>query len=100
MKKYYITSIIILLYIPIITIGAELVKPVKDFLANTFWHHWLGKSVVLIVLYAVIMGLLSFKKTEEDEKSDAKYFNMLMIIGIVGVLSVFGFFVYEYLKHV
>ncbi|MBP9718547.1 hypothetical protein KBD59_04615 [Candidatus Gracilibacteria bacterium] len=100
MKKFYITTIIALLYIPIITIGSELSAPLKNLLKGTFWHHWLGKSIVLILMYALIYGLLSFKKWPDDEKKDGAYLTAIMLVTFVGTFSVFGFFVYEYLKHI
>ena len=99
MKKYYITSIVTLLYVPIITISAELWVPLKNFLKATFWHHWLGKGVVLIGLYLIILGLLNLRKWPEDEETDAQYFNAVILVGILSALSIFGFFVYEYTKH-
>ena len=49
----FISSIVFV----VIVILAELVKPFKDILKSLFWHHWVGK-VVLTVLIFLIIGYL------------------------------------------
>lgn len=98
MKKYYFAAIIAGLYIPVITIVAELNKPLKDFIAATFWHHWLGKSVILVGIM-VILSLLPIRSKETTVKEDVGFLTLLMGITVLGGLSILGFFTYEYFTH-
>jgi len=96
MKKYFLATIITLLYIPFVTIAGELNEPFKNFFKNLFWHHWLGKGIMLIVLYTACV--LIFSKTKESEK-EAHWLLWIAGVSILGALSIFIFFVSEYLKH-
>lgn len=97
MKKFYFATIGTLLYIPIITIAGELYEPLKNFLKNTFWHHWLGKSVILVVLYILLVLIFSGMK-ENGEEKEGKYLVWIMAIAMLGAFSIFGFFVVEYMQ--
>lgn len=98
MKKYYFAALLALLYIPLITVVAELNKPLKDFIAATFWHHWLGKGVILVGLM-VIFSLIFGRTKETTTKQDEKFLMTLMVLTVIGGLSILGFFTYEYFKH-
>ena len=97
MKKYYIAAIASIVYIALITIVGELFPPVKDFLKNTFWHHWLGKSVVLVLLFALV-SFFAGKISDTDTAHDEKYLNWIFAGAALGALSIFIFFVLEYSK--
>lgn len=96
MKKYYIAAIISILYIPLVTILGELFSPLKDFFKKIFWHHWLGKGAVLLMLFLGICLALYRKK--EEKIADEKYLSFLVLFSSVGALSIFAFFVFEYFK--
>lgn len=98
MKKYYIAAIATFLFIPIITIGAELIPPLKDFLKLYFWHHWLGKGVLLIVLFMLLSLIFKFADKKEMESEHEKYLLWIFILALGGSLAIFIFFVLEYLK--
>ena len=97
MKKYALASLIALLYVPIITIGGELFKPLKDGLKNIFWHHWLGKSVVLILLYVILVGIFS-RTSSTDARQDERLVSAVTGVAVFSALAVFAFFTYEYLS--
>ena len=99
MKKYFYATFIVFLYIPAVTIGAELVKPLKDFLKATFWHHWLGKSVMLIALYIVAVLLCSRIRSDESEHAAAQALTWAFVLSLGGARSIFLFFTYEYATH-
>lgn len=40
-----------------LTIAAELNSPLKNWLAATFSHHWIGKGVIGVVVLVVVGGL-------------------------------------------
>lgn len=98
MKKFYLAAIVTLIYVPAVTIVAELVKPLKDFLAKTFWHHWLGKGVVLILLYGLCV--LIFTRLKDERTQDEKYLLWILWLAVAGALAILGFFGYEYFSHI
>lgn len=97
MKKFYLATIGTLLYIPIITIAGELYEPLKNFLKNTFWHHWLGKSVVLVALYVLLLLIFSNIK-ENGEEREGRYVSFVIGLAFIGAITIFGFFVVEYMQ--
>lgn len=79
------------LLLALLVIIAELAKPLKDFLASVFTHHWVGKAV-LVTLAFVIAGFF-YKKDEmfgiENEK--------VSWYGTLGsFVAIFLFFVLHY----
>lgn len=76
------------------TVLSEKSEPFKTLLAGIGGHHWIGKSIVSIVAFAVFY--LLFKRTSESK-------NLLMLIlavcisAIAGGLAIFAFFVSHYL---
>lgn len=102
MKKYFIAAIVSIIYIPLITIASELYAPLKDLLKNIFWHHWLGKSVVLIILFIAvtfISGAL-LPAREEDNIKDSKFLTGAFWSAALSALAILLFFMIEYMKHI
>ena len=54
-----ISSIVSIAFTTVITILAEMVKPLKDGLAAMTGHHWVTKSIIgmlLFIILAIILG--------------------------------------------
>ena len=51
-----LSAIITIIYITTITVAADLYPPLKEFLANVFSHHWIGKSITAILIFAIFTG--------------------------------------------
>lgn len=98
MKKFYLAAIISLLYIPIVTISAELVAPLKAFIKSIFWHHWFGKSVILIILFFVLSLIFSRSKNSSSA-GEEKFLSVITWVAFASVVSIFLFFTYEYTKQ-
>ncbi len=85
------------IFIALATMGADLYAPFKTFLATTFGHHWVGKGVLSIVVFAVVNYL------QKDRASSAKLDLLALAwrVAAVVVLSgaaIFGFFVWELMR--
>lgn len=48
------------LLIAVLTIGGEEWAPLKNWLKDTFTHHWLGKSALAILAFVLITALAYF----------------------------------------
>jgi len=86
------------IFIAASTVMAELFAPFKDFLKEKFSHHWVGKSVLALLIFLTVsfLGYFILKKSGIDSLP-----RILLILGLTAVFGSFlilGFFIYEYLK--
>lgn len=102
MKKYFIATIVSIIYIPLITIAGELYAPLKNLLKNIFWHHWLGKSVILIVLFVAVTLISSafLAKHEEYNNKDGEFLTWALYSSAFSALAILLFFMIEYMKNI
>ncbi len=88
-ESMYLAVIVTILFITALTIVSEIYSPLKDWLKTTFYHHWIGKSILALILFAVVsispFGL-SIKELE-------KY--MIRTIWF-SVLALFLYFIWHY----
>lgn len=80
-----------------IIIGADLVPALKNWLKETFFHHWIGKGVIAVIVFVIsFLVSLFFPPTEKRERL------MLMIsvwVLAIAVLAIAAFFAYEAFRH-
>ena len=94
--SFVISASVTVVFIVASTIYSELSKPFKDFLKETFTHHWIGKGIIAIILFAVVgllLDTLMTTKVNTDKLTVA--LKILSIVSILGFLAIAGFFVYE-----
>ncbi len=94
-----ISLIIVAIYIPVITITAEFVPALKNWLATTYGHHWVGKGIIMIMIYAVAFAALYLVFRSRRKEVSVAYIGIATGISIVSSLTITLFFVYEYLIH-
>ena len=88
-------AIVTIIFVVIITIFADLYLPLKDLLKQLFWHHWIGKgilSVLIFILGAYVKHIIS---RETFEKDLSKGLNSLTLISICSSIVLLVFFFYE-----
>lgn len=87
-------------FVVVTTIAGELFPSFKAWLAATFSHHWLGKSILAIIFFLLIWVLAYFAKKDENENevSLVRWINLLSGLVVVCALVLFGFFAFEALK--
>ncbi|MCP8307766.1 MAG: hypothetical protein H3Z52_03540 [archaeon] len=95
--SFFLATAIVILLVTGMTIGAELYKPLKDWLAITFGHHWVGKSVIAFLAFFIIaLGANSyFAKREQDI---GKWATITIVLMILSSLAILGFFTLHYYK--
>jgi len=86
-----ITTIAIL----VMTVGSELYDPLKAWLAATFGHHWIGKGVLSIVIFVVVIAL-SYPRLTKAERSMTTWSNRLFAVVVLVTVIIIGFFTYEF----
>ncbi|MCP8308839.1 MAG: hypothetical protein H3Z53_10965 [archaeon] len=94
-QSFLLATIVIIILVTSITIGAELYKPLKDWLAITFGHHWVGKGVIALISFLVVsLGFNSYFRKRES--NTFRWAIALTAIITLSVLALIGFFVLEY----
>ncbi len=86
------------IFVTSVTILAELVPSFKNWLASTFYHHWIGKGVLttgIFVTFFVFMVI--FGKGLDDERL-AGQIKLLNVTLALGTFVIFFFTVYETFK--
>lgn len=91
---FILSAVISVTAIAALTIGGELYLPLKSWLAKTFTHHWVGKSVISFVGFCVL-GFLLRIFTRQGRDSVGMLLFLLFWAGCSAALAIFGFFYYE-----
>ena len=81
-----------------LTVVGELHSPLKDFLKNAHYHHWVGKGIWAAGLFILVTAISYplFKRGARNSKATITFFNWMLILGTLILLL---FFTYEYLIH-
>lgn len=90
-----LSATITIIYITALTISAELYAPLKTFLSNSFSHHWIGKSITSIVVFAVFLVLFMVLRPKSKAPT---LLNLLSTVSILSAVVLFAFFTWETLK--
>lgn len=88
-----ISTILTIILIVIMTIYAELSKAFKEFLVSLTGHHWISKGVISLIFFMVAYFILAKYLKEKDIKKDAI---LVAIFTILGSLTIFIFYIYEF----
>lgn len=91
LKGIYYATIITIILITIMTIAAELSTGFKDFLVNIFWHHWIGKGIIALLIFFLIRFLYN-----GEDKDVYKLTKSTIAITVLGGLAIFLFYVFHF----
>lgn len=93
-SAFAIGAVIAIIFVTAAAIGGELYKPLKDWLAGTFSHHWIGKGIISLGIFYTL-GLVLSVVMKIQEGTMIRILYLLFWITVVGILSISGFYVYE-----
>lgn len=88
-----VAVILVLLFVTAITIIADLVPAVKNWLKANFVHHWIGKGVLSSILFVLVLSLTRFVVPKNPDP--AKLLRFTGGLAIAGTLTIMAFFVAE-----
>lgn len=99
-KIKFVFSVVIgaigaIVFIVAITIIADLILPIKDWLKNVFSHHWVGKSVLSFILFALFFVISYFSLAKPDIEKLKKRLYALIWLSIISPVLIFLFFIWE-----
>lgn len=98
-NAFAVSAAITAVFITGVTIYADLNPTLKDWLKNTFTHHWIGKGFLAAIIFIALIPLILFIYPNDKKERLLKNLMILFWLTIIGALVIFGFFVYEYFKH-
>ncbi|PIP73031.1 MAG: hypothetical protein COW88_03455 [Candidatus Lloydbacteria bacterium CG22_combo_CG10-13_8_21_14_all_47_15] len=85
-------AIIAVLWISLSTIFGELLQPFKDFLAVTFTHHWIGKSIITVaIVFLFFCAAWMFRRTDMQTIPRGLVW-LLFWVSLCGVIAIIIFF--------
>ncbi len=93
-NSFALGAILAVIFIAIATIGGELHSPFKQWLKLTFFHHWIGKGVLSLIIFFAI-GL--FARGLMSNKQSVTHFLLVCLswVIVLSMFSIFGFYFYE-----
>ena len=90
-ERVVLATNLTILLVTALTVAADLYAPLKAWLAATFLHHWIGKGILALALFAVVSFLPTRPKLE-------KQLRLTIWLTIACTLVIFAFFTWEFLK--
>lgn len=81
------------------TIGTEFSPAFKTWLANFTGHHWVTKSWVSVISFALVFAILHLIVKEVESVKAKKALLTLEVISVLGFVVILGFFLYEFSVH-
>jgi ABC-type Fe3+-siderophore transport system permease subunit len=86
-----------LVFVALITLYGEISAPFEGWLKSIFWHHWVGKSILSIVMFALVYFF------QKDRVSNAKPDMMemtkqIVVVSILAGIAIFAFFLWNFTK--
>ncbi len=94
-QSFAIGAVFTAVFVASVTIAAELMPPLKTWLANTFTHHWIGKSVLAAVIYIGASIILFAVPAGSSPERARKSLAVLFWISWLATAAITGFFLYE-----
>ncbi|MDP3953644.1 MAG: hypothetical protein Q8P99_02390 [bacterium] len=85
-------SILTIFLVVVITIWAEMFAPLKDWLADFSGHHWVSKSILSVLVYAVATVVLYATLRKPNPTSAPKIIRNLLVLTAIGVLAITAFY--------
>lgn len=83
-----LATVVVIIFITIITIVADLSPIVKEWLKKTLRHHWIAKSVIAMLLWVVVAAI--------PIKLDVVKPKLLLVTLVIGTIVITIFYMIRY----
>lgn len=90
------SSVVAIVTVVGLTIGAELSVPLKTWIAGFTGHHWVTKSWISIIVFVLFFVIFQFSNKSVTESQTKTVLTMLQIFIVLGFLAILGFYIYEF----
>ncbi|MBM3282560.1 MAG: hypothetical protein FJY86_04465 [Candidatus Diapherotrites archaeon] len=85
-----------IIFVTFSTIYSEVSAPFKTFLASTFGHHWIAKSVLSVVVFVLVYYYFTRMSKGKNHWNAWQMAKNVTIVSILAGLIIFGFYVNEF----
>jgi len=93
-----ISASVSIIAITVITIWAELTPGLKDFLKSLSGHHWVTKSLAVVILFPLVLGITyAFSRGETADSAVRRSLWTLIVSTVAGPIAILGFFLWHFL---
>ncbi|MBS3149490.1 hypothetical protein J4455_02235 [Candidatus Woesearchaeota archaeon] len=92
-----ISAIISFIFLVFTVIYSELNESFKKILTNLTSHHWISKSILIIIVYLISYFITQFF-VKNKSSSKHKLIYALIFFTILSYLVILGFFIYEFVN--
>lgn len=82
-----------IVFIAIVTVASELYAPLEAWLASVFFHHWIGKGVLAMIVFVVVSALSNRRETRIADI--VNFTAILFWLSLLSAFAIAGFFGYE-----
>lgn len=82
-----------IVFIAFSTIYGEFNHVFKDWLKETFFHHWIGKGVIAVIIFLILWPLISIIVKHVDYKKIEWAIYLLSWLTILGTIAILAFFI-------
>ncbi|WP_458186554.1 hypothetical protein [Haladaptatus sp. NG-WS-4] len=89
--RYYVAAVGTIWFVTAVTLATELIPALKDLIEGVFLHHWLGKSVLTLIVFGLLVLV-----TPERNFDERRWANYVLGSVVVGGLVILGYFVFHY----
>ena len=97
-NSFAAAAIVAIVFVAVATILGELHKPFKNWLKDIFYHHWMGKGIIAILIF-YILGFLGYFKAKDSDDAVVTMLKIVFWIALLGVVAISVFYTYEYMIH-
>ncbi len=90
-----IGSLVTIIVITLLTIIADIKPAIKDNLKDIFAHHWVGKGILALIVFVIVMFAVSAVAKKVSEEKIVIATKALGIATILSALALIAFFLFE-----
>lgn len=91
--RYYVATVGAVWFLTAITLATELSPALKDLVASVFLHHWLGKSILTLIVFGLIVAVAPQRRFD-----DRQWANYVLVSVVGGGVLILGYFTVHYLS--
>lgn len=91
------SSIVSIVFVALITIWADLSAPLKAWLKSLSGHHWVSKSIMMLVFYFLFLAIFFTLIKNAEIGRLKRSLLVLNIVILLGTAAVIGFYVWHFL---
>lgn len=91
-KRHVVSCMITVVVVTALTVAAEMSAPLKEGLKRLFFHHWVGKGVIALVVFFLFAHMIPI----HVKKPLREVVNWLTTLAAACGIAIFLFFLWEF----